>query len=157
MKIKSMVAAAAMALSALCANAQVTTPAVEVNGTFNDVLLGSVSVPGASNVGGGLGYMLTFTFFGTVFDLPAVTFSSVALGGQNASLGANNTFSFTVAGPGSYDLTASGSVANGGRNYIGAQYTITAVPEPETVAMLLAGLGLIGTIGRRRSIAAANA
>lgn len=35
--------------------------------------------------------------------------------------------------------------------------TVTAVPEPETFAMLLAGLGLIGTISRRRSIAAANA
>lgn len=29
-------------------------------------------------------------------------------------------------------------------------YTVTAVPEPETYAMLLAGLGLIGSIARRR-------
>jgi hypothetical protein len=27
---------------------------------------------------------------------------------------------------------------------------VAAVPEPETYAMLLAGLGLIGTISRRR-------
>jgi len=27
---------------------------------------------------------------------------------------------------------------------------VTAVPEPETYAMLLAGLGLMGTIARRR-------
>ena len=35
--------------------------------------------------------------------------------------------------------------------------SVTAVPEPETFAMLLSGLGLIGMIGRCRSIAAANA
>ena len=29
--------------------------------------------------------------------------------------------------------------------------TVTAVPEPETYAMLLAGLGLIGVVGRRRT------
>ncbi|HCX81213.1 MAG TPA: hypothetical protein DHV01_06365 [Rhodoferax sp.] len=33
---------------------------------------------------------------------------------------------------------------------------VTAVPEPETYSMLLAGLGLIGTVARRRS-AKANA
>ncbi|WPB58575.1 FxDxF family PEP-CTERM protein [Xylophilus sp. GOD-11R] len=31
--------------------------------------------------------------------------------------------------------------------------TVSAVPEPETYAMLLAGMGLIGAIARRRSIA----
>jgi hypothetical protein len=29
-------------------------------------------------------------------------------------------------------------------------FQVTAVPEPETYAMLLAGLGLMGTIARRR-------
>jgi hypothetical protein len=31
-------------------------------------------------------------------------------------------------------------------------FTVTAVPEPETYAMMLAGLGLMGTIARRRKI-----
>ena len=30
------------------------------------------------------------------------------------------------------------------------QISVTAVPEPETYAMMLAGLGLMGTIARRR-------
>jgi hypothetical protein len=29
-------------------------------------------------------------------------------------------------------------------------YEVTAVPEPETYAMLLAGLGLVGAMARRR-------
>jgi hypothetical protein len=32
-----------------------------------------------------------------------------------------------------------------------ASYNVTAVPEPETWAMLLAGLALMGTLARRRS------
>ncbi len=32
-------------------------------------------------------------------------------------------------------------------------FNVTAVPEPETYAMLLAGLGLVGAIARRRKTA----
>lgn len=35
-------------------------------------------------------------------------------------------------------------------NYLGASVLVTAVPEPETYAMFLAGLGLIGLVIRRR-------
>jgi hypothetical protein len=42
---------------------------------------------------------------------------------------------------------------NGGRAYVTSELTslrfITAVPEPETYAMLMAGLALIGWRGRR--------
>ena len=37
-----------------------------------------------------------------------------------------------------------------GDNSGGVSLSITAVPEPETYAMLLAGLGLMGAIARRR-------
>ena len=36
----------------------------------------------------------------------------------------------------------------------GGQLYVAAVPEPESYAMLLAGLGLIGFAARRRKIAA---
>jgi Protein of unknown function (DUF642)/PEP-CTERM motif len=45
------------------------------------------------------------------------------------------------------------SFANAGGDNIGAvldNVTVTAVPEPETFAMLLAGLGLMGAVVRRR-------
>jgi len=48
-----------------------------------------------------------------------------------------------------YDL---GSIANGNSVTFGYEY-IMAVPEPETYAMLLAGLGLIGFSARRRRVA----
>jgi hypothetical protein len=40
--------------------------------------------------------------------------------------------------------------SNYGDNSGSVMATVTAVPEPETFALLLAGLGLIGTIVRRR-------
>jgi hypothetical protein len=39
------------------------------------------------------------------------------------------------------------------KKYVGL--TVSAVPEPESYAMMLAGLGLMGTIARRRSKAKA--
>ena len=61
---------------------------------------------------------------------------------------------FTLAPATNYSLQVTGtfvpwaSAASGAYN---VAVTVAAVPEPETFAMLLAGLGLVGFIGRRRS------
>jgi hypothetical protein len=57
-----------------------------------------------------------------------------------ASLGAGSVLTFNGT-PTNYNAT------NGTFDFTG---TVTAVPEPETYAMLLAGLGLLGYVGRRR-------
>src|SRR5690242_1623560 len=54
-------------------------------------------------------------------------------------------------------ITASGGTHNGSLGYSGTDFAmdnliINAVPEPETYAMLLAGLGLVGFMARRRKI-----
>jgi len=36
------------------------------------------------------------------------------------------------------------------KKYVGASFQVTAVPEPETYAMFLAGLGMLGMVARRR-------
>jgi hypothetical protein len=48
------------------------------------------------------------------------------------------------------DAYKSGSVASVSRDTTFFTVAVTAVPEPETYAMLLAGLGMIGTMVRRR-------
>jgi len=66
----------------------------------------------------------------------------------------NNTFLFAYSAPG---------LANGGGQGLGDEgwgvksATVSAVPEPETYAMMLAGLGLMGTIARRRKQKQQNA
>lgn len=68
--------------------------------------------------------------------------SIAALGPHTVTAG-NWVLSATMDSYGSV-LAATGDVGNPG------QFILAAVPEPETYAMLLAGLGLIGSIARRR-------
>lgn len=64
----------------------------------------------------------------------------------------------TVSGFGTTKITASGNVHTAATSSYGAYGTVTytfaaPVPEPETYAMLLAGLGLVGFAARRRKSA----
>ncbi|OQW86013.1 MAG: hypothetical protein BWK72_19395 [Rhodoferax ferrireducens] len=157
MKIKKLASAVVIALSSLAANAAVTATApVYVSGaSFADVLLATFSLGVASEVSGALGFA-PFVRIAPGFEiaLPTVTFSSVSayntsLLTTTSAVMAGDHFTFSNLAAGSYNLLAAGSVP--GFNFIGAQFTVSAVPEPETVAMLLAGLGLVGGFARRRS------
>lgn len=74
-----------------------------------------------------------------------VQIASTAFGDSNGVLTANNvaagTYFWAVAGD---------AVGTNGGVYLYSANTAAVVPEPETYAMMLAGLGLIGFIGRRR-------
>lgn len=61
-------------------------------------------------------------------------------------------FAFMSSGSGIPAYFSADVFSNGVTATVGA--TVSAVPEPETYAMLLAGLGLMGTIARRRKNAA---
>ncbi|MBK7768022.1 MAG: PEP-CTERM sorting domain-containing protein [Sulfuritalea sp.] len=47
-----------------------------------------------------------------------------------------------------YDI---GTIAAGGTASLSYDYVLSAIPEPETYAMFLAGLGLMGVVARRRT------
>jgi hypothetical protein len=78
---------------------------------------------------------VNFSFAGAVGE--ELTFSSYMLTGITV---ANASFAPSSA---PFTLAESGASLNG-------NFTIAAVPEPETYAMLLAGLGLMGCVARRR-------
>ena len=80
-----------------------------------------------------------------------------------ASTGPIDTLTIGAAGPVSFDLgegkvltvepLAFGPLSGGGGPVSGpldARFTIAAVPEPETYAMFLAGLGMMGAVAKRR-------
>ena len=106
-----------------------------------------------------------------------LTFVDVTSGISSAQLTAGQTYWFAattvgLGGAGSYNVgghtqNSAGIVDNGtfwfsndptGVNFGGKKFTpemafsvsISAVPEPETYAMLLAGLGVMGAVARRR-------
>jgi Protein of unknown function (DUF642)/PEP-CTERM motif len=104
----------------------------------------------------GITYTATFELAGNQRggkDRITVSFGSSVF--TFAALAANTAWSnyeveFTPTSSGIYAL----SFSNAGGDNIGAvldNVAIQAVPEPETYAMLLAGLGLMGTIARRKA------
>lgn len=157
MKFKSFIAAAALALSSLGAFASVTFS----NGlaSFNS---GSLAAGGFTQTIDFSGLAAgTYDIFGTLSG-NSLTFSSVTLDGNawditNLSSLKGKQYSF-----GTIEVTASRPLtltfigtAYGSTGSYSGDLTVTAVPEPETYSMLLAGLGLMGAIARRRNKASA--
>lgn len=94
---------------------------------------------------------------GGLITLPALTISSVAL--KNATTGASfldtnlsDGFSFTNIPTGAYFLQIKGSTSPTLGGVFGVvTYGTPAVPEPESLALALAGLGVAGVAWRRRA------
>jgi len=64
--------------------------------------------------------------------------------------GDNLVHSFLLSSGGQYHLDVSGTLGADGMGSYGIGMAVAAIPEPETYAMLLAGLGLMGFVARRR-------
>ena len=100
------------------------------------------------------------------FATAGLNLSSVSLTNGGTTLTADKTtegFSFDDVASGTYQVSLSGMLTNG-LSLFGTQYglyyggfkqipggTVPQIPEPETYALLLAGLLTIGFVARRRS------
>lgn len=111
------------------------------------------------NLTAGVNYTATFDMAGNQrggSDTVTIQFGTASLAFSpllSTSPWTTYTLNFTPTSTASYSLTFN----NAGGDNIGAvidNVSITAVPEPETLAMLLAGLGLIGSVVRRKAKAA---
>jgi len=78
--------------------------------------------------------------------------SGLLLTGTQVSTGATDIWQLSSAtlGAGDYYLAVSGSAVSKSAGSYSLGVTVTPVPEPETYAMLLGGLGLMGVVARRR-------
>ena len=79
------------------------------------------------------------SWFGVLLQAPTIPFSDI-------DFNPDDGFSFSGLSAGTYALTFLGSGTGG----YGGFYTITPVPEPQTYAMLVGGLGLLGLMSNRR-------
>ena len=81
------------------------------------------------------------------------SFSTRQLSDQNfnfAFLAQTNDI-LTLSASQGVHMNASGPIEASLSGMLNGQFTVTAVPEPEQYAMLLAGLGLLGVAARRRA------
>ncbi|MYN25459.1 PEP-CTERM sorting domain-containing protein [Duganella sp. CY42W] len=108
---------------------------------------------------------LTASYLGKSFDLSITALQLVSYnpathavihtyGGSNDTLpnSKKDEWSFDL-GPlasGSYYMEVKGKVLGTSGGSYGGTLNVAAVPEPETYGMLLAGLGLLGAVARRR-------
>ena len=78
--------------------------------------------------------------------------SGELLGGTQLSTGATDAWSLSYdnLAAGSYYVMVNGSVLSNAAGKYYANIALAPVPEPETYAMMLAGLGLLGFTARRR-------
>ena len=156
MKLKSIVVASVTALSALSSHAATTDWGI------HDLLESSLSM-----VGSGLIFdKYTFTLPSASTVASSVSSVGNLVPATYSLWNADNTptaFSWNFGGSPTVHTVelAAGSyyyavlaVAGGGAAYsINSAAAVTAVPEPETYALLLAGLGVVGFVAKRRKSA----
>lgn len=121
---------------------------VEIAGTFTDSI--TFSLQGFSD----------FSYFANTFfqkgkvDMVAETFAA-NLDGNVLAITQSGKFASTsgdfqlLAGVHTLTFSGVGTGSAGGKYRL--EMSATPVPEPENFAMLLAGLGLVGTVARRRN------
>jgi hypothetical protein len=168
MKLKSIIAACAIGVCSFGASATNytvgnlaaygdmgwTTP-VGQTGSFTDTYNFSLSA-GTYSVGGIASRVAAkvsqqFTSFTGYLTSTNVGFGQVNMTLSELAPGKSQFLTYDGnLSAGNYSMTITGVTHSASALY-NAQLIATPVPEPETLAMMLAGLGLIGAVTRRRS------
>jgi hypothetical protein len=123
-------------------------------GSFEDTI--NFSIAGASTLSGSANNLVLS--FGSlkilnITGLMVNVWNNIHPGGTanyGSFSGNNSTYTFNLPSAGNYHVDISGVVNGLSGGVYAIALSAAPVPEPETFAMLLVGLGLVGTIARRR-------
>lgn len=166
-KLKTWMLALSFALASISAQAAVTKTADldptagnelyqfnstgAVGSSFSDYL--SLTFEGTRDLVAGVNATSTKTVTFTAFDLVASDLTTVLATGTFGNFGPRLVIGglTSLNAAGEYFIHIAGT-ATGAATYNGTASLVSPVPEPETYGMLLAGLGMIGFVARRRKI-----
>lgn len=164
MKLSKLVTAVALTVTAFSSFADTSTTALDLStgstffgrtpvGTFTDTY--TFSILSASNLVNGSGTTsaigdqdLDFTSL-TLQTSAGVTLGTFVPLAGNTDANEDYKLPIMSLAAGSYKLVISGVNSPAAASYSGT-FAVTPVPEPETYALMLAGLGAIGFVARRR-------
>jgi hypothetical protein len=125
--------------------------------SFTDLTVGTINITGLSDLTGNFFATTSMNADGLAYSLSlqSVTFTNGVVGSLTDLDPSAVGFSFHNVAAGNYLVKASGFLSGPavvpGLAVVGINYAVTPVPEPESYAMILAGLGLMGGIARRRA------
>ena len=141
--------ACAVGLALGAASAQAADPVLEVTGTLDatnlsDTYTFNIDTPGP--------YLATLIDNALFVPFTALGLGVTQTGGPTmGSITSPGSFTFTATAADSFTAVVGGIVPSGAALPIGTYgVTVTLVPEPETWAMMLVGMGLVGWQLRRK-------
>lgn len=121
--------------------------------TFNDLRFNNKTSPNSAfSLEIAAGQSLSFSFNDASSSKTVANGASVVAWGSSNANSWQNTFGLKKESDNSFLLMYNDYVNNGDRDFddMVVRVSLAPVPEPETYAMFLAGLGLMGAIARRR-------
>lgn len=158
MKLKTLVAASLLAVSAVGASANtVFTAPGSFSGMVGDTFDFTILTPMLLTNAGVTAVLTPDVNSSTGFDITSVTWvgGPFVFNNVDTALGGSLFQQYTAAvvpallAPGTYSIKVTGTALSAGSSYTG-NVTLAPVPEPETYALMLAGLTAIGYVARRR-------
>ncbi|MET0378409.1 MAG: FxDxF family PEP-CTERM protein [Spongiibacteraceae bacterium] len=115
---------------------------------FSDLFTFSVPTSYTADISS---FVQDLTIFGIFFDVKNLKLELDGVAADAGSTKTSKSFTDLAGGDYAFEVTGKSKGLLGGAYKFNMTANLSPIPEPATYAMLLAGLGLVGVMARRRS------